>query len=106
MIVTYHSHNFLPDVRRCYWLINISHREGVYLDITECGPEALAECLKIIDSSNIVGVLGAPLDVSCDYEAYELDIDDEHCTNWLYAVAAGTKTWEVCQRFSLNGLIL
>lgn len=63
----------------------------VYLDITECGPEALAECLKIIDSNNIVGVLGAPLDVSCDYEAYELDIDDEHCTNWLYAVAAGTK---------------
>lgn len=77
----------------CYYM-SVSTIDTCYVNITECGPLALTECLKIVDDTNVVGVLGAQLNISCDFTDFDLEVDGKYASNWLAAVAAACKHLE------------
>lgn len=77
----------------CYYM-SVTHREDCYVNITECGSIATAEYLRIIDDSSVIGVLGVPINISCDFTDFDLEVDGKYASNWLAAVAAACKHLE------------
>lgn len=65
--------------------------ESTLLNLTGCGPVALSACLDIMDGTEIIGLVGVPLDIEGDYCQHDLEVDGEYSDNWFAAYAAGAK---------------